>query len=366
MNIYFLLPSYGVPGISKASGGTISNYHLINSFSKFSKTSVITSFSPIEGVSRRNDEIMVFRATKSYNRSIYFTERLFNYRRRIRRTLESNGQGVLIASRGAIPESFRIAKENGLKFGLIIRAYEEFELTKKLDHQNDISIFRKLDGFFSKRKIDSAFEFCDFIITNSNHMRTLIQEHFTTKAKIFVIYPPIDLERKPPKIKEIEIIGFVNKGQKKGQDIVLALAHRFPSIEFFIYGKTISSGLKNLVNKGYERDREKLFSSIDLMLAPSNWDEPFGRVAAESVWQGKPILVSNRGGLPEATQENFFVISDNNVETWVEKINVIVKNPKIMEDRINNAQEKLYKIATEESQDKKVEEIIAHLKNQNN
>jgi glycosyltransferase involved in cell wall biosynthesis len=44
---------------------------------------------------------------------------------------------------------------------------------------------------------------------------------------------------------------------------------------------------------------EDLFRQIDWLAVPSVWEEPFGRVAAEALWAGVPVLASRSGGLGE-------------------------------------------------------------------
>ena len=41
------------------------------------------------------------------------------------------------------------------------------------------------------------------------------------------------------------------------------------------------------------------FALAPVLLVPSVWDEPFGRVAAEAMINGIPPLVSDRGSLPQ-------------------------------------------------------------------
>ncbi len=41
------------------------------------------------------------------------------------------------------------------------------------------------------------------------------------------------------------------------------------------------------------------FALTRMLLVPSVWEEPFGRVAAEAMVNGIPAIVSNRGALPE-------------------------------------------------------------------
>lgn len=44
---------------------------------------------------------------------------------------------------------------------------------------------------------------------------------------------------------------------------------------------------------------DNIYRSADILLVPSDWDEPFGRVVIEGNSNGLPVLGSNRGGIPE-------------------------------------------------------------------
>lgn len=44
-------------------------------------------------------------------------------------------------------------------------------------------------------------------------------------------------------------------------------------------------------------------STIEVLVVPSLWDEPFGRVVVEANSCGCPVIVSNRGGMPELIKE---------------------------------------------------------------
>ena len=39
------------------------------------------------------------------------------------------------------------------------------------------------------------------------------------------------------------------------------------------------------------------------VLVPSRWNEPFGLVALEAAWAGRPVIALNRGGLPEIVRD---------------------------------------------------------------
>jgi glycosyltransferase involved in cell wall biosynthesis len=47
-------------------------------------------------------------------------------------------------------------------------------------------------------------------------------------------------------------------------------------------------------------DTAEFFSRMDVLVVPSLWPEPFGRVVTEAASAGVPVLVSRRGGLLEA------------------------------------------------------------------
>lgn len=52
----------------------------------------------------------------------------------------------------------------------------------------------------------------------------------------------------------------------------------------------------------------RIFALTRILLVPSVFDEPFGRVAAEAMINGVPPIVSNRGGLPETVGQAGIVL----------------------------------------------------------
>jgi glycosyltransferase involved in cell wall biosynthesis len=46
------------------------------------------------------------------------------------------------------------------------------------------------------------------------------------------------------------------------------------------------------------------FNKIDVLVVPSLWNEPFGRVVLESIIHKKPVLGSNNGGISELLSNN--------------------------------------------------------------
>lgn len=150
------------------------------------------------------------------------------------------------------------------------------------------------------------YEHCSEVIANSKWMAEEFEKKYKKRCK--VIYPQIDIE-------ELKVL--YNKGEKASDQVVLIggelvkgintfveLATLFPQWAFTIYSKVkVKRKLpKNLIVKPWCEDRSEPFRSARVVIVPSLWNEAFGRVAAESVALGIPVLVSDKGGLPEAVR----------------------------------------------------------------
>jgi glycosyltransferase involved in cell wall biosynthesis len=94
------------------------------------------------------------------------------------------------------------------------------------------------------------------------------------------------------------------------------------------------SGLRNLHVMANTPDPRDFYGVSRIVLMPSLWNESFGRVAAEALINGIPVLASRRGALPEvleragflfdvpacSTDESRVVPTAEEVTPWVEMI----------------------------------------------
>jgi len=94
------------------------------------------------------------------------------------------------------------------------------------------------------------------------------------------------------------------------------------------------SGAKNLFGMANTADPRQFYGASKVLVMPSLWNESFGLVAAEAMLNGIPVVVSNRGALPEVvgqggvvldipacyTPETREVPSAEEVRPWVETI----------------------------------------------
>ncbi|HEV8298916.1 MAG TPA: glycosyltransferase family 4 protein [Acidimicrobiales bacterium] len=58
---------------------------------------------------------------------------------------------------------------------------------------------------------------------------------------------------------------------------------------------------------GQRSDVARLYAAIDVLVVPSQWDEPFGLVAAEAMASGVCVVAADRGGLPEILRDDLRV-----------------------------------------------------------
>jgi glycosyltransferase involved in cell wall biosynthesis len=127
-----------------------------------------------------------------------------------------------------------------------------------------------------------------------------------------VIYPMIDAEHKYKTQSTRQYVTFINPQPVKGLDIAVIVAKLCPDIPFqFVEGWPLTDKqredlmkklalLPNVKLRPSTTNMKEIYGNTKILLAPSQWEEAFGRVAAEAQVSGIPVLASNRGGLPEA------------------------------------------------------------------
>src|SRR5690606_24648888 len=100
-------------------------------------------------------------------------------------------------------------------------------------------------------------------------------------------------------------------------------AWEFPSVRFVLaegwYPHTIGGPTNVFYRSRCELDT--LYDDAWLIVAPSEVDEGFGRVAVEAALRRRPVLVANRGGLPEAVSNiDDCIVFEGSVAAWQKKV----------------------------------------------
>lgn len=115
------------------------------------------------------------------------------------------------------------------------------------------------------------------------------------------LHPP-GKERKP----RLLFLGSVMA--KKGIDTLLYLARTQSDLEITVAGEMVEAHYRHAFEKwrinylGFI-DPENEIARADYVIVPSLWEEPFSRAIIEAYAHGKPVIVSNRGGMPELVED---------------------------------------------------------------
>ena len=143
-----------------------------------------------------------------------------------------------------------------------------------------------------------------------------------------VIPPLIDPEKYSTNTSG-EFVTLINVYPEKGFDHAVEIAKRCPDIPFlFVEGWKLSdehraqvnarlAPLSNVTFEGRTEDMKTVYGRTKILLAPSKWEEAWGRVASEAHCSGIPVIGSRRGGLPEAIGKGGIVLDyDAPLDEW--------------------------------------------------
>ncbi len=120
---------------------------------------------------------------------------------------------------------------------------------------------------------------------------------------------PADIDPRPG----VLCFGFIGRLEpEKGIDVVLQATRHLvsPGWRLKIAGKGADAYVSHLRRK-YTDERidwlgfapaSEFYSQVDVVVIPSQWDEPLGYVCVESLHEGKPLICAKAGGLPEIAQ----------------------------------------------------------------
>ncbi len=263
-------------------------------------------------------------------------KRLFGilaYRHYARFLAEKLNAELVLAGTIALPAALKIGQDNGIPVGTFVRAYENFTEEGAGDFRHRLKCWIKKLVIGQYR--GSALNRSTFLLPNSEYMAQKCVELFPDPP-VYVVYPPIECPQKkfhvPAEIKSICMVG---TSKKKGFGIFQSLAERMPLVQFLAVGDSEirPGGVEidgNLTRSGWVSDTVEFICNADLVLVPSLWNEPFGRVAVEALRHGRIVLVSKYGGLPEAVGfQSRLIVYSNNVDSWMERILEVAAAPEI-------------------------------------
>lgn len=173
-----------------------------------------------------------------------------------------------------------------------------------------------------------ALKNSDAVIANSSYIASLLVKQEDINP--FVIYPFTRTKDKKIKTQVYKkYITMVGSGEVKGIKTFLEIASLMPNEQFRVIGRGLEvKQIENVLFHPFFDDVSEMYANTKLLLVPSIWQEAFGKVSLEAASYKIPVLVSNRGGLPETVcDENLVVLDYLNPLAWQKKIELIMANP---------------------------------------
>lgn len=212
---------------------------------------------------------------------------------------------------------------------------------------------------------------CDKILAVSNYIRNfLIHKKHINSKKIEVVNIAVNCEFYKPQLETIEakkLLGYETynlllfvgrKCPEKGPQILIdslpEILKIFPKTiavmigpdSFIDSNNTFSQHLKrhakklgvekNIVFEGFASNEylRLLYNAADMLIFPSIWQEPFGKVILEAMCYEKPVVASNVGGVPEIIKNNIngLLVPPSNPSKLATAVNQLLANTEFSQE----------------------------------
>jgi glycosyltransferase involved in cell wall biosynthesis len=178
--------------------------------------------------------------------------------------------------------------------------------------------------------------------------------------KLVTVHEGVDLEIFDPRLQDrdkkqelgipegMKVVGNISrfdygKGQHEFLDAAALVVQQDSKVVFLMVGdgdlmeelriKTSKLGLANFVIfAGWRLDIAELLSVMDVFVhCPTTWIEAQGISTLEALAMGKPVVVSNNGGLPDAVIDGYngFVVPVGDIQTMAVRITELLKDPEL-------------------------------------
>jgi glycosyltransferase involved in cell wall biosynthesis len=174
-------------------------------------------------------------------------------------------------------------------------------------------------------------------VANSAFTASRYAQAFGIRATVI---PPIIKRNLYETTPDGDLVSFIGPVPAKGLDRAIEIAADCPEIPFLFVESWLLSpsqreelqariaALPNVRFQARTSDMKALFRRTRLLLAPSRWEEAWGRVASEAHCSGIPVVGSSRGGLAEAIGPGGIVLDyDAPLADWVSAVRTLWSDP---------------------------------------
>jgi len=274
----------------------------------------------------------------------------------IQNVCKASGCDVMITQSTDSMMFLQAAKQVGVKTVFGIHFYNEI-----CSMTNGGLYVNVLNALPEEIKIDpnqqKPFSYCDEFFVNSDYMSQVVEKYVGKKPK-HVIYPPINKdfiaqEKKPSHVT------YVNPCIGKGMGVFYSVAKKLPNIQFKMLGALVDKSPVNI--RVYEnikklpnveildtvQDMGNIYRSTKVLMTPSLVDETFSMVTLEALMNGIPVIASKFGNLPYLLEKGGYCLDVDNINEWVDKINILFNNQDEYDKVVKEGMEQIKKYDSE-------------------
>ena len=245
---------------------------------------------------------------------------------------------LVVTQQRLLSSSVDVARARDLPVVAFVRAYGMFcpNQFRRRDPLRDCDLacrecfgwHQRLGRGAIRRNLEAyrrGLERASLVIANSRYVQQVIRKLLGLEAA--VVYPFTDLDRYRSDDGARDRVLFVKPQYVKGLPIAIEIAQRMPDTRFLIAGKPRRRArrafgrLPNVELAGWVSDMRSIYARTRVLLGPSIWPEPFGRVFVEAGAAGIPSVGSARGGIPEAIGDGGLLVERIfEIDHWVEAL----------------------------------------------
>lgn len=360
-------------------GGEVSAYELIKWLSRDHKLVVITTSEhaaygehEMEGFRVINAPLEPYRGLGKAN--FYIMNK--KWITVLEKYLHTFSPDIIMGQSQSIPANVAYARNKDVVTVNFIRAYENFP-----KHLGSFDYSKAENGglyyLYGLRRLliapvlkkyirwtTESLKKSDLLISNSNYMKEVISDTFDLESE--VVYPFVNIQKYKNNEEDPEeaYVTFVKPTKRKGVEIFLKIAEKLPGQPFLCVGTPDKeyedelAAADNIKYLGWSDEMKSIYARTSVLLVPSVWPEPFGRVAVEGMCNGIPVIAANNGGLGEVVGDAGILVDEyRDVDSWVEAISDLQSDDKKYDDFSRRALERSERFRHEE-QLKRISKII--------
>ncbi len=237
---------------------------------------------------------------------------------------------VVISTQLAPDRCQRLTAFLGVPHVVFCQSFEFCPPTPRERSAWGVSLDREYPSAEARRLVARA----DAVVANSSFLQQRLKRFGIGSQIMCPEFEADDLRGSSTRARQARYVTGICGHPHKGADIFLELAARLPHVPFLLPGHLSVdvarrlSALPNIRHMPFGPP-SRFLNRSRIVLVPSRWPEPFGRIAVEAMARGIPALASGVGGLTEivGAASPLVVGRHRDVDQWEQRLRELLEEP---------------------------------------